>query len=548
MPLPTQPPAPSWVELGALPNRGLDLTGLRLPVQAIGNELLDGITTITPSVRYVSFYSWIVLSYLSARRPDNWQSFREFAEQVETAIALGNILWDSQVVGLVGFRGASRLVNEEIDPAPLQILVEQSAANIYLNPSQQLKFTLPATIQVPGLSTQRGKPLAEFVSNAFSKTRLGALFSQAQLLPEATRDELREFGEAAHLTKMSDEEADLLIAGILPTETRTDQETRRVGTYACVLGLADLHSRLPSENDFFEDVQRVKRELPEQLHSHLNGWLRYSVRDVLAVAHEYLLQELIQTLAALSPGRSVIPSNEVLTTLIGNIGEHSAALQSYGLLNQGENPYDLEFADLYDRIDTITSRDRIVEEGMTRWNGSISELALIESIQSSPSSALVLLPVVWCVATLRTALWPEPEGNPFEGRRGIGWNAIGVHEVVVPAVRKFVAEGWRLGQVMSELALRTIDQHLRVSWSRMAVDTRHDVALLVADGGRWQSRSEQKHAQDYRAGRTASRLSQVVNWLKQLRLMDDSGLTPRGKTVYQLCLKTVSGEVRYDAA
>jgi hypothetical protein len=39
----------------------------------------------TPSVRYVSFYSWIVLSYLSA---DNWSAFRSFAEPAETAIAL----------------------------------------------------------------------------------------------------------------------------------------------------------------------------------------------------------------------------------------------------------------------------------------------------------------------------------------------------------------------------------------------------------------------------------------------------------------------------
>ena len=80
--------------MGAVPNRGLDLTGLRLPVQSIGNDLLDGITTITPSVRYVSFYSWIVLSYLSVRRPDNWASFRSFGEQIETAIAIGNMLWN----------------------------------------------------------------------------------------------------------------------------------------------------------------------------------------------------------------------------------------------------------------------------------------------------------------------------------------------------------------------------------------------------------------------------------------------------------------------
>ena len=35
MALPVSPPAPGWVELGAVPNRGLDPTGLRLPVHWI---------------------------------------------------------------------------------------------------------------------------------------------------------------------------------------------------------------------------------------------------------------------------------------------------------------------------------------------------------------------------------------------------------------------------------------------------------------------------------------------------------------------------------
>lgn len=62
-------PPPAWVDLGAAPNRGLDLTGLRLAVQSIGNDLLDGITTISPAVRYVSFHAWTVFSYLNAKGP-----------------------------------------------------------------------------------------------------------------------------------------------------------------------------------------------------------------------------------------------------------------------------------------------------------------------------------------------------------------------------------------------------------------------------------------------------------------------------------------------
>jgi hypothetical protein len=140
-------------------------------------------------------------------------------------------------------------------------------------------------------------------------------------------------------------------------------------------------------------------------------------------------------------------------------------------------------------------------------------------------------------------LWPEPVSNPFEGRVGIGWNAIGIHEVVTPAVKKFISERWTLDQVMFELALRTVEQHLRVSWSRMAVDIGHDVALLTTEADRWQSRPEEKHVRDYRADRSASRLYQVINWLQQLSLIDKSGLTLRGKLIYHRAVTVLTSEV-----
>src|SRR5689334_18445283 len=52
-----------------------------------------------------------------------------------------------------------------------------------------------------------------------------------------------------------------------------------------------------------------------------------------------------------------------LVSRVGRIGEHSAALQSYGLLQQGENPCDLKFTELYDRIDTSTSKGRTRRSG-----------------------------------------------------------------------------------------------------------------------------------------------------------------------------------------
>ena len=102
------------------------------------------------------------------------------------------------MTGVVGARGAARIVDEHTDPAPLTALVEQSAANIYFNPCQQLRFLLALTLQVPGLSTERGKPLAEFIRGIVNTTSLGARFSSGEVIEEANLSDLQEFGSTTY--------------------------------------------------------------------------------------------------------------------------------------------------------------------------------------------------------------------------------------------------------------------------------------------------------------------------------------------------------------
>jgi hypothetical protein len=483
-------------------------------------------------------------SYIHAKRPNSWRHFRAFAEHVEAAIAIGNILCNPATPGVVGAQGAAKLAREENDPTPLVALVQQPVVDIYFNPSLQLRFLLPGD-EVPGLSKERGEPLAELVRFELSKTRLGKDVSAAKDLSEASRDSLREFGQAAALHFVTTEESELLIAGIIPIEAETEAEATRIRTYACLLGLAEALLRSPSEDDFFEEAQRLHRVLPTDLHPQLDSWLRHLVRDALAVGHEYLLEEVLHSLAELSHGSLAVPGAEVIESLIADANIQNETLRSYGLLSAEEGFQDVSFSELFARIELLTAKDRITERGLRRWSSDLSELKIIASIRQTPATALALLPIIWCVAVLRAEEWQESDVNAFEGRAGFGWNLIGVHAVVIPEVRRFIEERWQLPRVMAELAMRTVDQHLRVSWSRMAVDSRHDVALLIADGDQWQSRTE-KHVQDFRAGRTNSRISQVINWLHQLRLVNESGPTQRGSKLYrELCEVFTAERVRH---
>ena len=55
-------PAPDWISFQADRAEGLDLLGLR-PVQQIGNQRFDGVTTVTPKLRYLSVLAWIIWRY-----------------------------------------------------------------------------------------------------------------------------------------------------------------------------------------------------------------------------------------------------------------------------------------------------------------------------------------------------------------------------------------------------------------------------------------------------------------------------------------------------
>jgi hypothetical protein len=84
-------PAADWVSFDADVADGLDLLGLRAPVQAIGNELFNGVTTVTPKLRYFSVLTWIILRYARARLPDAWTPFVEFAAAQEAVVVMANL-------------------------------------------------------------------------------------------------------------------------------------------------------------------------------------------------------------------------------------------------------------------------------------------------------------------------------------------------------------------------------------------------------------------------------------------------------------------------
>ena len=78
-------------------------------------------------------------------------------------------------------------------------------------------------------------------------------------------------------------------------------------------------------------------------------------------------------------------------------------------------------------------------------------------------------------------------------------------------------------------------EHLQITWSRLQVDLRRDVALLTAEGNKWFARGK-----GFEAGRTASRIQQALGWLSQLKLISPTGITTDGEVVLKRAYKVLA--------
>ncbi|MCP3958139.1 MAG: hypothetical protein GY719_09825, partial [bacterium] len=379
--------------------------------------------------------------------PDRWQDFRDFASRVEAAVAVGNLLADPSIVGVIGADKAGKAREAQEDSVHLEALVNQLAVNIYANPSEQLGLSFARESSIPGLTRERGLPLAELVRERLGECRAGAAFSRGELLDHLTKDELLEFGSLASVADIPPAEVDLLLDALLPLEPRPE-DFFRIETYACLLALADLHSRPPRESDLFGEARALERRLPEELHEVLDGWLRYSVRDLLAAAHEAAFTVIVLEVESLAAAiGAAVTSGKTIGALVAREGEQRDALRDLELVAGDESPHDLSFRDLYERVQEATAVDRREAQGFFRWRDGLDEWNLISLALSSGAGALTALPVAWILASVRSEPWPEFTSGPFEQRVDLGWSRFGVFEVVAPLVRRFLREDWSLPRV-----------------------------------------------------------------------------------------------------
>jgi hypothetical protein len=526
--------SPEWIDSGAVLTDGLDLLGLRLPVQTIGVSLLDGVTTVTPSVRYVGFRAWLIYRYGVGHFPDSWQAFTDFSAYAECALVLGNLAQERSLNGLIGADDALIRLDAKTSPIRISPLVKVPATTIYTGPSEQLGISWSREDKVPGLTSQRGKPLALALDETLSKIPLvEELFGKAP--KEASREELLELGAVARIDRIPDAESEALVGALLP-DAPLPQERARMGTYAALLTLAKAKGALPTETDLFNAACSQKRFGQKVLDHAADGWLTYCVRDAIAVSQEAILAAVMNEIV-LGPedGRLGVESSRIIAELLARVDEHDLPLRGLKLLGNAESITDLTFRKLFARVEEQLAPGRSQERGISRWNAPLNEPDLYNLALRCGAGALSLAVVTWIVAAIRVGAGVMEDLLELGNLSYQGWRRLGLRDVILPEIDRFLREDPPLTTVAAGLAYRVVQQHLQIAWSRLQVDLHRDVALITVEGNRWFSRGK-----GYNAGRTASRLREALGWMKQLKLIDSSGATPDGQDVLTRALRVLT--------
>lgn len=528
--------APEWVDNGSELTGGLDLLGLRIPVQTIGGTLLDGVTTVSPSIRYIGFRAWLIHRYAESRRPDSWREFTNFAGYVESALVLGNLSRRRTIYGLIGADEGVVRLDASSARVELSALVKTPASTVYAGPSDQLGVSWARDEKLPGLSGERGKPLALVMEETLGKAPLVGRLLSSHPPGKAGRDELDELGEIARIDRIPGVERDALLAAVIPEKPRT-REHARIGTYAALLLLAKQNSAIPAETDLFRAACSLKRFGEPLLDPIADGWLAYCVRDAIAVSHEATLAAVIgELMPAAESGESGMDRAEVVQELMTRAEEHNAPMRSLKLLGADESVFDFSFRQFYKRVETRLRRGLKQELGIARWASPLAEPDLYNAALRAGAGALSLAVLSWIVAAIRVGEAVREDisgvGNlSYQGRR-----RLGLREVILPETERLLRDDPPFGSVAATFAHQVVQQHLQIAWSRLQVDPQRDVALLTAEGRRWYPRGKA-----FGGGRTQSRLQQAIGWMQQLGLIDADGTTSDGDIVLARALKVLSG-------
>lgn len=512
---------PQWTQQGKA--QGLDPLGMQNTSITLYQSLIPGISNVTLRMRYYGLHSWLIHEYAKRHRSADESQWRRFVRRGEALFAL--VCWHhTQEPGVAGNRWAARRLKQHQGPKPLGFALytdQQSGQGQYLKQKAgAFGAAYASQLQVVGLIQEAAGHDVPIVVDAGKQgmaqtfgTEVGAPgkeFLRAIEKGSVTLAELKRMG-AMVPSRIDDESSerrlyeDLLF---VPGLKGTASALRRRDTLRLILHTARQLRCLPSSNDVrwaaYSGYDRAGKALPALGGAdaeHRYRWRVYHANDLMHVCHESLLRYLLEVLAE-TPGG--IPVSSLLPTVVERLlagPEHRPATWA-----------ELE--------SSVAIAANAWGEGPDSEASLCGELLLPKATQALTATRARL--ALRLFAVLGKRLRPERER---------------MASVLVPPIVHVTSQ-----TVLSEPAFmdarrelpieralaefirqRVIDRHLAVALQKMRAG--EYTFLFEIDEGRMRWRATAS------AVLTNPRLRSAIAFLRDIHLLDDSGITAAGRKI-----------------
>lgn len=511
---------PTWTRPPTISD-GRDHLGMQAPSISLYATLVPNITNVTKRVRYYSLYPWLCDQYARNKGSSDWSNFRRFIRRAEALYALScATLANNAHAGISGIDWATKLLVSEKAWGTFQFAKAADSAQdgaylkaangafgqIYMSPLfglGVLSHTNHHTIPVPSISI--GEKMNRAFADAIGDT--AKTFMAIIERGEATLQELEIIGRAFGPESIhpDSEENKLLCEAVFGDDFGNAHKSgSRRETMLLLLHFAKIAGKMPSSQELRWSMYSrclpsgEAASIPEPLSQRCELWRAYQAHELYQVSVESLFHLLLETMSA-----DLTPVEEVLRITASSVVAE--------LHTQGET-----WADLRGEIS-------LSHNPSSGENNSERSLANIVTSKGEPAKRAAA--GLRLLATLDQR-WPgtvHAVGHVFSLSQPIGMQ---YQKAIMGGLNFFRnRESQALEKCIFDFLQRFIvEQHLSVAIRKLHHQRKSTFRFELNDG-------TIRRISNIEPGFTNPRLDSALIFLRDLKLLCETGLTEKGRRI-----------------
>ncbi|PZU66723.1 hypothetical protein [Sphingobium sp.] len=492
---------PQWTEKAE--KRGLDPLGMQNSGVLLYQSLLPGISNVTLRMRYYGYYCWVSETYARRGATSDFEAWRNWLRRAEALYALvsaragetgvGGIEWANRRLA-----GAGRVIDFEAaastDPAQERYLRQSLGVfgGAYYSQMAEMNLFTENRHGIQVATKELGRRAAALFADAIGP-------DLAKLLRQKIADARVSLRELDRLQPIAPSQI------VEESEERTFYETllfaragdagltgpSRAASLTLILETAFAHEEWPGPDEVrWHLFDPPEQALPSELEIQRLAWEAYQCQDMLQVACAALLAWGIAIINAEPQGRSLPEIRADVVAHLEALTEPDPSL-SWRALRLGLDSQTFAYADVWDEL--TSARGAVADK-------AVGALLLIAALHQRLLDRLDL-------AAAAAQGLPD-RGLAHSLRTEISWLQDREGEGIVPLIADYMIE-------------RIVRRHSHVAMQKLRRQGDYTFLFEQRDG-------RFVYLAAYQPVATTPRLASAIQFLADIHLLDEDGLTPLG--------------------